>query len=126
LAPSACCLALAQTRKPTIYYQDIIDNAVRVPDPFVGVHGRWIVRRLAPDCTRVELADLPEGHDESALLRAMGYETANIHLGTRGAQRAIASDLKKRPKGWLHKAVKRMAKRVMADWSDWRAVVRAE
>jgi len=125
LAPSACCQVLAQTRKTKIYYQDIIDKAVRVPDPFVGVHGQWIVRRLAPDCTRVELADLPEGHDESALLRAMGYETANIHLGTKGARRAIAWDLKKRPKDWLHRAVKRMAKSVMADWSDWGAHVRA-
>jgi hypothetical protein len=125
LAPSACCLALAQPQKTKIYYRDIIENAVRVPDPFVGVHGKWIVRRLAPDCTRVELADLPEGHDESALLHAMGYETANIHLGTKGAQRAIACDLKKRPKDWLHSAVKRMARSVMTDWSDWRDVVRS-
>jgi hypothetical protein len=118
-------MALAQPQKTKIYYQDIIENAVRVPDPFVGVHGKWIVRRLAPDCTRVELADLPEGHDESALLQAMGYETANIHLGTKGAQRAIASDLKKRPQGWLHVAVKRMARGVLADWSEWRAAIRA-
>jgi aminoglycoside/choline kinase family phosphotransferase len=123
LAPSACYMALAQAENAKIYCQDIIDNAVRVPDPFVGVHGKWIVRRLAPDCTRVELADLPEGHDESTLLHAMGYETANIHLGTKGAQRAIAHDLNKRPKGWLHRAVKRMARSVTADWADWRAVV---
>jgi hypothetical protein len=120
LAPSACCLALGQAEKSKVYYQDIIDSAVRVPDPFVGVHGKWIVRRLAPDCTRIELADLPEGHDVSELLHAMGYETANIHLGTKGARRAIATDLKKRPRDWLPKAVKRMAKAVMADWEDWR------
>ena len=124
LAPSACSLALAWAESPKIYYQEIIEQAVRVPDPFVSVQGKWIVRRLAPDCTRVELGDLPEGHDESALLHAMGYETANIHLGTKLARSAIAHDLRKRPKDWLHKAVKRMAKLVMADWTDWRAVVR--
>ncbi len=120
LAPSACLLERAQTGQPKTYYQDIIEDAVRVPDPFVGVQGNWIVRRLAPDCTRVELADLPAGHDESMLLHAMGYETANIHLGSKGARGAIARDLAKRPAGWLHKAVKRMAKLVMVDWRDWR------
>lgn len=120
LAPSACLFEQTLTGQPKIHYQAIIDNAIRVPDPFVGVQGKWIVRRLAPDCTRVELADLPAGHDESALLRAMGYETANIHLGSHGARSNIARALKKLPRGWLHKAVKRMAKLVMEDWTHWR------
>jgi hypothetical protein len=125
LAPSACCLALAKTARAKIYYQAIIDAAVRVRDPFVGVRDQWIVRRLAPDCARVELGDLPEGHDESVLLYAMGYETANIHLGSKNARKQIASDLEKRPVNWLHKATKRMTKLVIKDWAEWQAGSRA-
>lgn len=124
LAPSACCLTAARTGQPPIYYRAIIDNAVRVPDPFVDARDKWLVRRLAPDCTRVELADLPEGHDESALLHAMGFETANVHLGSKNTRIAILRDIDKRPKDWLHKAVKRMARLVMEEWSDWRAAAR--
>ena len=42
---------------------------------------RWVVRRLAPDSGRVKLASLPKGgHLEDDLLRAMGHETANVHV----------------------------------------------
>jgi hypothetical protein len=121
VAPSACCFALNKKVQAKTYYETLIDGAVRVRDPFVGVQDGWTVRRLAPDCARVELGDLPEGRDESMLLYAMGCETANIHLGSKNAQKDIALDLKKRPANWLHKATKRMVELVMEDWADWRA-----
>ena len=34
------------------------------------------------------------------LLNAMGWETANIHLGS-GRATTLRADLKKRPRGWL-------------------------
>ena len=55
-------------------YAELIGRAVRVPDPFLTVQGQWLVRRLAPDCSRVELASLPRGQDESRLLWMMGWE----------------------------------------------------
>jgi hypothetical protein len=81
--------------------------------------GRWIVRRLAPHCTRVELAALPRVRDEKRLLHAMGFETANIHLGTAKARKRIARDLGKRKAGWLPAAVHTMAEAVQADWQAW-------
>ncbi len=63
---------------------------------------------------------MPKERDESRLLHAMGFETANVHLGTKGAARAIGRDLKKRPSGWLHAAVKEMAKAVREDWEEWK------
>ena len=60
----------------------ILERAVRVPDPFVHVFGRWLLRRLAPDCSRIEIDSLPAKRDEERLLYAMGWETANIHLGS--------------------------------------------
>ena len=71
-----------------IRYQEILDACVRSPDPFVRLKGRWIVRRLAPDCSRVELASIPQERDESRLLYSMGFEIANVHLGSAKAAKA--------------------------------------
>ena len=40
---------------------------------------------------------MPKERDESRLLRAMGFETANVHLGTPRAAKLILRDLDKRP-----------------------------
>jgi hypothetical protein len=79
-----------------------------------------LVRRLAPDCSRIELSQLPAKRDGKKLLRAMGLETANIHLGTKNAAGKIAADLRKRPAGWLYKAAKAMEQATTSDWKQWR------
>jgi hypothetical protein len=119
LAPSACLLA-AGGLGSTIHYADLIAQAVRVPDPFLRVCGRWIVRRLAPHCTRIELDALPKVRDEKCLLQAMGFETANVHLGTPKARKRILRDLATRKAAWLPNAVRAMAKAVLSDWRSWR------
>ena len=95
----------------------LLKLAVRVPDPFYAIRADWVVRRLAPDCSRIELADLPGKRDEQKLLRAMGWETANMHLGTRRA--GVRADLKSRPPRWLADAAVRMAEAVSKDWRQW-------
>ena len=119
LAPSACLWAKNGRGPAKILYQKALDRAVRCQDPFVRLKGGWIVRRLAPDCSRIELSSLPTQRDEERLLHAMGYETANMHLGSRKA-RVIERDLKKRPSGWLHRAAGQMVAAVIEDWKDWR------
>jgi hypothetical protein len=118
LAPSACLWAARGKGTAPIRYQDILDRAVRCHDPFVRVRGNWLVRRLAPDCSRIELSALPAEHDAMHLLHAMGMETANIHLGSSKA-RVLAKDLKTRPRGWLLQAARKMEKAVRADWEEW-------
>jgi len=103
-----------------ILYQTIINRAVRCPDPFVQVRGRWIVRRLAPDCSRIELASLRASDIELRLLHAMGWETANIHLGTSTARKPILRHLQNQKGRWLHKATLEMAQAVRADWKEWK------
>jgi len=120
LAPSACVWAKGGKGAQRILYEAIITSAARVTDPFVHLRGRWIVRRLAPHCSRIELAALPKKRDEERLLRAMGFETANVHQGSKGALKAVRRDLGKRPPNWLHEAVKGMATVVMEDWEEWR------
>ncbi|MGP8243239.1 MAG: DUF2252 family protein [Bryobacteraceae bacterium] len=118
LAPSACVWAERGGGCAPIRYQEIVDRAVRCPDPFVRLQKRWIVRRLAPDCSRIELASLPENRDEVRLLHAMGFETANVHLGSL-KPRVLLADLKKRPSGWLLAAARKMQNAVRADFKDY-------
>ena len=119
LTPSACAW-LAKTRNPDNYYAKIMSSAVRCPDPLFGVLGNWIVRRLSPDCGRVELTALPKPHDDSRLLHAMGWETANVHLGSRDRAKVVLRDLKRRTR-WLEPASHDMLEAVLADWTRWRA-----
>jgi hypothetical protein len=119
LAPSACLWAEKGKGTAAILYQEMLDEAIRCRDPFVRLQKRWIVRRLAPDCSRIELSALPKERDELRLLHAMGWETANIHLGT-GKAKALLADLKKRPQGWLAKAARAMEKAVLEDFKDYK------
>ncbi len=106
---------------PEIFYQAIIDRAIRCRDPFVRLQGHWIVRRLAPDCSRIELASLPEVSSEEKLLYAMGFETANIHLGSKKIIKAVLEDLKRRKNGWLQSAAEAMAETIHSDWESWKS-----
>jgi hypothetical protein len=118
LAPSACAWAEPDKASGPIHYQEILDRAVRCRDPFVRVRKGWVVRRLAPDCSRIELSALPKERDEIRLLHAMGFETANIHLGTMKPRR-VREDLRARPRGWLLGAARAMERAVLADFKEY-------
>jgi len=119
LAPSAWLWAQESRLLPP-RYREIIRGAVRVPDPFLSVHGKWLIRRLAPDGSRIELASLPRNRDENRLLWMMGWETANMHLGSADTVRPILADLAERKSNWLASAAARMAQAVERDWRKWR------
>ena len=121
LVPSAWYWASGSKRQNPLLYSRLIEESVRVGDPFVHLRGRWLIRRLAPDCSRIELASLPKMKDELKLLRAMGWETANIHHASKGAAKLISKDLRQRPASWLIKASSAMGKALTADWQKWRA-----
>lgn len=118
MSPSACVWA-RDARVDTILYQSIVDQAIRCPDPLVRIEGSWLVRRLSPYCSRIELASLPKKRDEGRLLHAMGWETANVHLGSHKVVNAIQRDLGKRPTNWLRVAAREMTRATMGDWKDW-------
>jgi uncharacterized protein (DUF2252 family) len=119
LGPSACVWAQTRRASTPIMYQAILDRAVRCRDPFVQVEGSWLTRRLSPYCSRIELPSLPKRRDEGKLLYAMGWETANVHLGSRKTK-DIQKDLTKRRANWLPLAAKAMVNATMSDWNDWR------
>jgi uncharacterized protein (DUF2252 family) len=119
LLPSACAWAggLADNE---IYYPRMLASAVRTPDPFLAVRNGWVLRRLSPYCSRIELTQLARSHDEERLLRAMGRELANVHLGSPRAVPAVRRDLRERKPKWLRLAAEAMLEATLKDWKDWR------
>ncbi len=116
LLPSAAAWARRDTH-PRIAIDDVLRRAVRALDPCFTLRGRWIIRRLAPDCARIELGDLPAERDELKLLYAMGWETANIHLGSK--RRKIAAHLAAQERRWLEHAAEEMAMATTEDFRAW-------
>lgn len=100
---------------------ELLGRAVRCPDPIYRVSKNWLVRRLAPRTSRIELNDLKKLADVRELLSAMGAETANVHLGTPAAKAAILADLAGRPAEWLADAADTMAGVIREEWTEWKA-----
>lgn len=100
-------------------YREILGKAVRSQDTCIDVRRRWITRRLSPDCLRIELDDITKDRQATHLLHAMGWETANVHLGSATAA-ALLVDLASRPEDWLTQAVEEMLPAVEEDWRSWK------
>lgn len=120
LLPSAVHWARGDRDPAEIYYKAITGRAVRCADPFLYLRKKWIVRRLSPYCSRIELAVLPANREDCRLLSSMGYEVGNIHLGSPKAIKSVQKHLKRQKPGWLQEAANRMLKAVKNDWHDWR------
>jgi hypothetical protein len=52
-------------------------------------------------------------------LHAMGWETANVHLGSRNVK-TIRRHLAQCHAGWLRAAADAMVKQTMRDWKEWK------
>ena len=102
------------------FYEKAISSAVRSHDPYQQIYGNWLIRRLSPDSNPIEIEDLPKERDEYALLRAMGAETANVHLGSRKQISKVIRDLHRRDRNWLRRAGKEMAKAIEKDWRQFK------
>ena len=120
LVPSSIFWADPHPGPIEIWYQAVLSRAVRCPDPFVRLRGRWIVRRLSPHCSRIELSVLPRNRDECRLLFSMGWETGNVHLSNRELAKPIRKHLAKQKSTWLYSAARKMAAAVKQDWQVWR------
>lgn len=122
LVPSALYWLRGQNRMPS-QTATLLQHAIRIPDPYVQVHDCWLIRQLAPDIAKIEM---PVDREDQrlalapALLRLMGRETANIHVGS-----FSRADLEKRLKEldrdehWFARATTRMTASTRADFSKW-------
>src|SRR4029079_18085102 len=101
----------------------LLQHAIRDPDPHFQVHDAWLVRQFAPDIAKI---DMPENDRDKrlalapALLRLMGRETANIHLGSRSRDdlETLLFSLD-RIVSWFPSATERMADCTRRDHAEW-------
>jgi hypothetical protein len=108
MLPSAWQWANSEHGPYEILYAVAVGRAVRCQDPVVHSTGQWIGRRIAPDCSRIEL------------LLSMGWETANIHLGTPDASAKIKAFLKETDDRWLIDAATKYVAAINDDWAAWK------
>jgi hypothetical protein len=106
--------------RQSVQYSQIVSRAQRVADPFLQLPEGWVVRRLAPDCSRVEMKHLTGIRDECKLLWTMGWETGNVHLGSTRQREAIRRDLRTRKGDWLCLAARSMRDATVKDYRAWR------
>lgn len=101
---------------------DAVSKANRSPDPYYRLQEGWIVRRLAPRCSRIELSELARS-DVQALLHAMGAEVANVHLGACQTSDLLAN-LTRQPDHWLADVARIVSDALQADWHEWQSSFR--
>jgi hypothetical protein len=116
LAPSAGSWVRHPDRRSQ-HIGEILACAKRVPDPIYYVKDKWLIRRLAPHCSKIELTHLPKRRDELELLRAMGFETSNIHLGSLNKKQNI---VKKKWRRNIRLAIDEMTELTLEDFRVWR------
>ena len=122
LVPSALYWLRRQDSMPS-QTATLLQHAIRIPDPFFQVHDRWLIRQLAPDIAKI---DMPADSADKrlvlapALLRLMGRETANIHLGS-FSRRDLEKRLKEldRDDRWFAVATERMTANTRSDHAAW-------
>ena len=125
LTPSAVAWA-NDIHKPSLY-KSLVSSAIRARDPFLLFYNdAWLVRRLAPFGTRIDLTGLDEVESQTDLLFAMGAETANIHQGSLSSEgiAEVRADLARRARhdtNWLSSASETLTKAIRSDYKDWRA-----
>jgi uncharacterized protein (DUF2252 family) len=122
LVPSALYWWAGQNHMPS-QTATLLQHAVRDPDPHFQVHDDWLIRQLAPDVAKIEM---PENARDKrlalapALLRLMGQETANVHLGSRSrdALEKLLNGLD-HDEVWFPTATERMAACTRKDHAEW-------
>lgn len=115
---SAWALAHGHPKEP-IHIGEIAAGRYRSPDPWYHVTNGIVTRRLSPNNRKIEANSIVGKLHGPRMLSAMGFELANIHLGTNGARAAITKDLKARENGWLSVETRKAAAAVLADYKQF-------
>lgn len=119
---SACLWAKGKSGgKGNPWLDRTVQSAVRCADPYYEVRRSWLVRRLGPDCSRIDIDELIHHEDLASLLYCMGQETANIHLGSSKGRHRIGESWSHLAPGWLEDAAHLMLKLSLKDWNRFRA-----
>jgi Ser/Thr protein kinase RdoA (MazF antagonist) len=100
---------------------EIANGRHRAKDPWYRLQDNVILRRLSPNNRKVEAEKEGVWLLTPDMLRAMGLDLANVHLGTSSRREAIVRDLEGRKGDWLRANAKRAAAAVVRDCEEWKA-----
>jgi hypothetical protein len=117
LVPSAWAWASGRCR---LHVHEVFNATIRARDPAFAITDRWIARRFGPGTARIELRKQVSSREAGHLLRCMGFETANVHLGDTDARRSVRKDLAHRPHDWLRSVSNEFAKQIERDFFRFR------
>lgn len=120
VVPSAWSWAHDARAPRNSHFLDLANGRYRAPDPFLQLQGKFILRRIAADSTKIELGEDAGSKLHLNLLEAMGFDVASIHAAGLAGVKALKADLKKRPPGWLNAAATVAAEAVKRDYRQWR------
>jgi hypothetical protein len=97
---------------------DLAFGPHRSPDPHLRIKAGYVLRRIAPDAHKVELADVSGQGLSEELLAAMGAELGAIHAARH--RTSILEDLRKRDARWLDRAAVAAETVVRRDFKDFK------
>lgn len=109
----------AQGRSIPSRYIESAAGPYRSPDASMHQAAGYLIRRIAPDSRKLDLADVSQDGQGKELLFAMAADLAAVHAGS-GNRARIAADLDKRRSGWLGASAAQAEALVRADYRDWR------
>jgi uncharacterized protein DUF2252 len=101
LVPSAW--AWSHERRGRSRFLDVAYGPFRSPDPHLRCEAGCVLRRVAPDSRKIEIAQVQVGGLTEDLLAAMAADLASVHAAS-GKSSRIAEDLDTRPDAWLQEA----------------------
>lgn len=103
-----------------IFCGKIADGRHRAKDPWYRLQDNVILRRLSPNNRKIEAEKEGVSLLTPDILRTMGHELANVHLGTANCSEAILRDLEARKGDWLRDNAKSAAAAVTRDFEEWK------
>jgi hypothetical protein len=100
---------------------EIANGRFRPQDPWYRLQNNVIVRRLSPNNRKIEVEKSKSALFASGMLETMGFELANVHLGTADRRDAIMADLRKRRRDWLTANARKASDAITKEYKDWKA-----
>jgi hypothetical protein len=114
--PSACTWVYSTANNTHFYQKMIQQKAIRSSALFLTFSRGWQIKKLSPDHSRIELADLPKTRKEEKILFAMGFELANIHASNVSVSRSLLASLQELPDNWFSQVTKKLGQQMKKDY----------
>ena len=103
--PSAWIWAHRKKEPRDPWFVALARGSFRSPDPFARAQAGFVIRRVAPDSRKIELADVAGRVSSHRFLAAMAADLAAVHAADPRSPRVV-DDLDARTGSWLLRAVR--------------------